>query len=135
MEEIMNTNIKAIGALRPRVVLGRTVQKKDLVRFIARSTGLNLGDIAQVLAELHDAVIFYNLDGRSVKLDGLGTYYPQIKLDGTFSVGHRPDVELKKELNYPGNFKGEIVNRENIGKTYEELVSLYNEINPDEPVE
>ena len=131
----MNARIKAIGALRPRVVLGRTVQKKDLVRFIARSTGLNLGDIAQVLAELHDAVVFYTQDGRSVKLEGLGTYYPQLKLNGTFSVGHRPDVELKKALNIPGNYNGEIVNRDNIGKTTEELVSLWNELHPDEPIE
>jgi hypothetical protein len=42
---------------------------------------------------------------------------------------------LKKTLNIPGNYNGEIVNRENIGKTFEELVSLWNELHPDEPIE
>ena len=114
--------------------LGRTARKRDLVRFIARSTGLNEGGIAQVLAHLRDAVIFYPLDGRAVQLDGLGTYYPQIRLNGKLKVGHRADRELKAELNKAGNFQGEIINKDNIGKTSEELVVQWNETHPDDMI-
>jgi nucleoid DNA-binding protein len=130
----MSDQIKAIGAYRPRIVLGRTARKKDIVRFIARSTGLNEGDIAQVLAHLRDAVIFYTLDGRAVQLDGLGTYYPKIRLDGRYSVGHRADRELKAELNKSGNFQGEIVNKDNIGKTAAELVIIWNDEHPEDTI-
>ena len=58
-------------------------------------------------------MISFNLQGQPVQLEGLGTYTPTIDLDGTVGVGHRADMEIKKHLNIPGEFKGEIENREN----------------------
>jgi len=58
-------------------------------------------------------LISFNLQGQPVQLEGLGTYTPTIDLDGTVGVGHRADMEIKKHLNIPGEFKGEIENREN----------------------
>jgi hypothetical protein len=39
-----------------------------------------------------------------------------------------------KFINAPGAFKGEIQNRENIGKTTAELVALWNADHPNDPV-
>lgn len=63
---------------------------------------LDEGDVRQVLLELRDAVVFFNLRGQPVKLKGLGAYTPTIKLDG---------------------------------KTSDELVAMWNEEYPEDPVE
>ena len=130
----MATKIQAINAYRPRVKLGRRAETDELVTFIARSTGLNERGVRQVLLELRDAAIFFNQQGRGIQLEGLGTYSPSIDLAGTIKVSHRADTALKNALNAQGSFKGEIINRANIGKTGDELVAMWNTDNPDDPV-
>ncbi len=128
----MASRIKAINAYRPRIVLGKRVEMEEMVSFIARSTGLNESGVRQVLLELRDAIVFFAAAGRPVKLEGLGTYTPSIDLDGTVKVGHRADSTLKARLN--AEFHGEIERRENIGKSGDELVALWNAEHPDDPV-
>ncbi len=130
----MASKIKAINAYCPRLELGKTAQLDELVRYLAGRTGLNEGEIRMVMIELRDAIVFFNRTGRSVKLEGLGTYAPKIDLDGVFGVSHRLDNRIKNELNAPGVFSGTIVNRENMGKTSAELVALWNEEHPEDPV-
>lgn len=131
----MADRIKAINALRPRLKLGPTVQFSELTALISSRTGLTSGQVHAVLLELRDTVAFYHLTGRGVKLDGLGTYLPNLGLDGTFNVEHRLDRRLKASLNEPDVFVGRIQNRRRIGKTAAELVALWNELHPDDPVE
>jgi nucleoid DNA-binding protein len=130
----MASRIRAINAYRPRVDLGKRAGMDDLVDLISARTGLNEGDVRQVLLELRDVVLFFNLRGQPVKLEGLGTYTPSIQLDGTFKVGHRADMDLKNGLNVPGEFRGDILNRENVGKTSDELVEMWNTEHPDDQV-
>ncbi len=61
-------------------------------------------------------------------------HVPGIELDGTMTVHHRADRYLVNELNKPGAFRGHIVYRENIGKSGDELVVLYNELHPEDPI-
>ena len=131
----MTEKIKAIGRLRPRVIPGQTVQSDELVRYMSQRTGLNSGEIALVLHELSDAVVFFNLAGRAVRLDRLGTYFPAIRLNGQLKAGHRLAPFIRKTLNNPGQFTGQIANKHNIGKTVEELVDLWDQENPEDPVE
>lgn len=131
----MANRIKAINAYRPRIDLGKRIGMHDLVIYIADRTGLNEGEIQQVLLEMRDAVAFFTLRGQPVKLDGLGTYTPTIDLQGTFGIGHRADTSLKNRLNTPGAFQGTILNRENIGKTSAELINRWNAEHPNDPVE
>lgn len=44
-----------------------------------------------MLAEIYDAIVFFNRSGYGVKLEGLGTYLPNIRLNGTLDVQHRLD--------------------------------------------
>jgi len=128
----MASKIAAISTYRPKIALGKRVGTDDLVTFIARSTGLNESGVRQVLLELRDATLFYNLRGTPVYLEGLGTYTPKVGLDGTLGVGHRADNRLKNGLNTPGKFSGTIQNRENIGKSSDDLAALWNEAHPDD---
>ena len=130
----MANRIKAINAYMPNVKLGQRAELSDLVEFIARSTGLNEGSIRQVLTELRDAVVFFNLRGQPVQLEGLGTYTPTVDLGGEIGVGHRADTHIKGKLNVSGAFKGEIECRENIGKSGDDLVAKWNADHPDDPV-
>jgi hypothetical protein len=130
----MASRIKAIGAYRPRIEQGNTVQKAELIRALSRATGLVEGSIDMVIKELRDQIIEFNRAGRAVKVDGLGTYSPNISLDGTLDLQYRADTAFSNGLNIPGIFTGTIINRENIGKTGEELVNKWNTDYPDDQV-
>lgn len=130
----MAHKIKAINAYRPRVEQGNTVQKPELIRALSRATSLVEGSVDQTMKELRDQLIEYCRSGRAVKVEGLGTWTPTIGLDGTLDIQYRPDAAFSYGLNVPGVFTGKIINRENIGKTGEELVAKWNEANPQDPV-
>jgi hypothetical protein len=130
----MAPRIKAVSAYRPRIEQGNTVQKPELVRALSRSTGLVEGTIELAIKELRDQIIEFNRSGRAVKVEGLGTFSPSIDLDGKFAISYRPDPFLNYGLNIPGIFSGTIVNREHIGKTSDDLVSLWNEKYPEDPI-
>jgi len=126
----MATKIQAISTYRPRVEQGNTVQKAELVRAVARATNLNEGTVDSVIKELRDLIIQFNREGRAVKVEGLGTYTPNIGLDGVFDLQYRADTALNIGLNEPQTFTGTITNREYIGKTTAELVAKWNEDHP-----
>ena len=130
----MASRIKAIGALRPRIQLGKTVQKAELVRSLARATSLNEGSVDLVIKELRDQIIEYHRTGRAVKIEGLGTWTPNMALDGALDVQYRADGAIISGLNTAGLFTGDVVNRENIGKSGDELTTLWNEQHPEDPV-
>jgi len=69
----MASKIKAIGAYRPRIELGNTVQKPELIRAVSRATGLVEGSLDQSIKELRDQIIEITRAGRSIKVEGLGT--------------------------------------------------------------
>ena len=130
----MAHKIKAINAYRPRVEQGNTVQKPELIRALSRSTSLVEGSVDQTMKELRDHLIEYCRSGRAVKVEGLGTWTPTIGLDGTFDIQYRADPAFGYGLNVPGIFSGTILNRENIGKSGDDLVAKWNEANPQDLV-
>ena len=128
----MAQEINAITKYGPRVKQFSTVTMDRLVTYIAGRSGLNEGTISNVLIELREALLFFSLSGEAVKLDGLGTFSPKIGLDGTIRVAHLPDKWLKNRLNDSNQFKGGLINKENIGKKMEDLVDLWNQEHPDD---
>ena len=130
----MATRIKAINALRPHIELDKTVQKGELVEYLASRTGQNEGAVDLGIKELRDAIVFFNRAGRSVKVDGLGTWTPNIGLDGALDVQYRADTFLNNRLNDAGTFTGNVNNHENVGKEANELVKKWNTDHPDDPV-
>ena len=130
----MAPRIKAVNAYRPRIEQGNTVQKPELVRALSRATGLVEGSIDQTIKELRDQIIEFCRAGRAVKVEGLGTFTPSMDLDGNLSISFRPDNAFGNGLNVPGIFTGTVINRENIGKTTEELVLKWNTEHPEDQV-
>ena len=130
----MASRILAIQANRPRIQLGRTVQTDQLVDYMASRTGLNTGEVLLVAYELHDALEYYLSLGQPVKLDGVGTFTPDLRSDGTFIVHYRPDADLKRKLNAREAFHGRLLNRKNLGKSAAQLAAQWNAQHPDDPV-
>ena len=130
----MAHRIQAINAYRPRINQGNTVQKPELVRELSHATSLVEGAISLTLTELKFRLIGYLRAGRAVKVEGLGTWTPNIALDGTISIQYRPDMHISYELNQPGVFTGTIINRDTIGMTCEDLVGRWNAAYPDDQV-
>ena len=131
----MASRIQAINTYRPKLKRGCTVGFDELVAYLTGHSGVTEGQIIRVLYLLADAVVFYGQVGRGVRLPGLGTYLPNLRPDGTWNVEHRQDRELKNRLNRESHFSGTVLNKENLGKSPDELVALWNQIHPEDPVE
>ena len=130
----MAPRIKAVNAYRPRIEQGTTVQKPELLRAVSRATSLVEGSVDLVTKEMRDQIILFCSAGRAVKVEGFGTFAPSIDLNGNVSISFRPDPSFAFNLNMPGSFSGRIINRENIGKTSDELIVLWNNQNPGDQV-
>lgn len=130
----MANRINAIKALMPQIELNKTVQVDELASYINRGTNLNPSQIKFVLDELNNALLFFTCSGQPVKLDGIGTFTPGIRLNGEFTINVRVDRELINGLNNPEAFKGRISNRHNIGKSSDELVEGWNHDHPGDQV-
>ena len=112
----------------PRIDYGKTVETDSLVEFLSGRTTLHESVIRHVVLELREALRFFTVEGRAVRIEGLGIFKPTIDLAGTISMNYRPDPHLQSDIN--SRFRGEIVNRHNIGKTNTELTLLWNESYP-----
>jgi hypothetical protein len=126
--------VKAIFAYTPRVKLGKMVEMEELVHFISGRSPLTEGTVANALAELRDAVVFFAMAGRPVRVKGLGIFAPRIDLNGVLGINQKPDKWLKHQLNLEGEFTGEIVNRDMIGKTSDDLLARWNQEHPEDPI-
>ena len=130
----MAPKIKAVNAYRPRIEQGNTVQKPEFIRAVSRATSLVEGSVDLVIKELRDQIIEFCRAGRAVKVDALGTFSPSIDLEGNLAISFRPNPAFGANLNLPGVFSGTIIHRENIGRTSEELVNMWNRDYPDDKV-
>lgn len=130
----MASRISALNHYRPQLEYGETADWHEVAEYIATHTGLGKADIIRVLLELQRSIIYFLLRGRGVKLEGLGTYLPNINYRGVFDVAYRLDRSLKKALNVPGNFRGRLRNKKNIGKQAGEIFALWDQEHPEDPV-
>jgi len=130
----MSYRIKAVAEYRPRIASSRPCEMPELARYLADRTGLHVTQVRYVLGELQAGIMNFSRSGRAVRLEGLGTFTPSIDLDGKITINHRADTQLINQLNTPGVFEGEIVHRENIGKRADDLMELWNEEHPTDPL-
>jgi len=131
----MASRIAVIRRYRPEIKLMRTLQTPHVVEFIARETGLNEGEIRFVVYELRDTILIAAQRGQPVKMEGLGTFTPTLRMDGSLGMLFRADARLLDQLNDETKFSGKIINKANIGKSTDELVALWNEEHPENPAE
>ena len=122
----MANQIQAIGAFRPRIDMGITVQKPDLLRAVSRASNLTEGMVDLVIKELRDNIIEICRSGRAVKVEELGIFSPSIDLEGNLTISYRAATSFATALNIPGIFSGNVINSENIGKSTADLIYQWN---------
>lgn len=131
----MPKEVKAIYAYTPRVKLDRVVGIEDIGSFIAGRSTFNEGMVMNMLMELQAALAHYANMGHPVRLNGVGLFSPRINKNGELGMNFKIDKHLKGKMNLSGEFKGEIVNNDMIGKSVEDMINLWNLEHPDEPIE
>ncbi len=131
----MVERINAIKAYTPRIKLYNRAEIDKVCKYISGQSSLNAGEIKNVLFQLHDAILSFVRRGQPVKIDDIGTFTPTIHIDGSLHLNVRVGRELIRKLNEPGFITADIINKNNIGTTADDLVSQWNENHPDAPVE
>ena len=131
----MAKKITAIRKYRPEIKRMPPLQTRQMVENLAQRTSLNEGSIRHVVYELRDEILRAHRIGQAVKIEGLGTFTPTIRLDGSLDILFRPDPDMLKRLNNRTKFHAKILNKANFGKSAEELVAQWNVEHPDDLVE
>ena len=131
----MTKKITAIRRYRPEIKRMPTLQTRHMVENLARRTSLNEGSIRHVVYELRDEILRAHRTGQAVKIEGLGTFTPTVRLDGGLDILFRPDPDMLRQLNDRTKFYAKILNKANIGKSAEELVVQWNEEHPEDLVD
>ena len=129
----MASKIKAINAYRPRISLGDAATEDRYMELITQRTTLSAGVVKNVQESEVETLIGLLLDGRPVHT-GIAIYTPSIDLDGDLEVKVKVDKRVLRALNAAGAFRGHLINAENIGKTSDDLVAMWNEAHPEDPV-
>jgi hypothetical protein len=127
----MARRIQAITAYRPRIVQGKAISEKRYMGALTQRSTLSPGVVRNVQECEVEALTNFLLEGRPVHT-GVAIYSLDISLDGKYEVHVRPDRRIAQAVNVKGAFQGTIANAENIGKTSDELVEMWNEDHPND---
>ena len=129
----MAPRIKAFSSYGPKIDLGKPAEPHRFLEMITQRTTLSSGVVRNVQESEVETLIGFLREGRAVHT-GVAIFTPSIDLEGNISVKVRVDKRIHSALNAPDAFAGTINNRENIGKSSDELVALWNEANPQDQV-
>jgi nucleoid DNA-binding protein len=131
----MATLIQAVTAFRPRVVSKGTIGLDILSLRLTHGSLVKRSIASMVLEDLLEQIRNALLEGNTVNLPGVGRFGVSIGTDGRLRANIRVAAELRNALATPGAFKGDILRRDNIGLSTAEIVALWDEEHPEDPVE
>ncbi len=126
--------IAALKSLGPQLVYGRTIELEELAEWTANRSGLTAEEVERVLKAVRSAVVHYCRGGAAVRLPGMGRIRPTMDRQGRVRTRIVPDPELDRALGNRGAYRGEILNRANMGLSDEELKLLWDAEHPDDPL-
>lgn len=113
-----------VNPLLPRIILNKPLPLSELIEYIKDRSNLNKGEVLGILSHLEDDLVFFLNEGYPMRLPGIGSFTPTIRLDGHINIKFRPEKELLNSLNAKGAFTGTIKNKKNVGKSIDELKQL-----------
>jgi hypothetical protein len=131
----MARKITAIRRYRPEIERMPTRQTQEIIEEMCRSTTLSRGVIRNVVAQLQEALMDNFHEGRAAKIEGLGTFTPTIRMDGSLDVLFRPEPDMLRQLNDRTQFNAKIINKASLGKSADDLIARWNAEHPEDPVE
>jgi hypothetical protein len=125
--------IRAWAVLGPRLEPATPMDSEELIENLIAATNQSRGSILALLSELDDQIETALKSGRIVRLPNNTHYRPIGKRDGSIDINVRVNPELSKRVNF--GFRGKWINSANIGKTQDEIITLWNTAYPDDPIE
>ena len=129
----MANKIKAWTKFGPRLKTKDPMDPEEIIENIVKVTNQSRGSVLAVISEL-DVQLENGLKaGRVVQLPNGTHFRPVGKKDGTVDIQVRINPAIDKNVN--ANFKGKWRNAENIGKSEAEIIILWNEAYPEDPIE
>lgn len=126
--------LDAMRSYGPALKLSITAQMDDVANLMAVRTGFNKNEVAMVLQELQEVILYFNRLGMPVKLPGVGTFAPSVDRAGHYRIHLRVDAALKKGINIPDTYKGRIHNKQNIGLSNAGYKELWDAEHPNDPL-
>ena len=77
------------------ITVGKPIDTKKIAQRLAQISTVSYADVVAVLAELPGVMADYMAQGKSVRLDGLGTYRYALDTDG---VADKADFDFQKQV-------------------------------------
>jgi len=122
-------------AYAPELDLGDPVPLEEALAFLKEKSTLEPETIQAVLNSLAELAHWYLLRGRPVPLPGIGHLTPTVDMDGVFGAAIQTDPILSQKLGGPGDYRGGINRRENIGVPPRRLAQMWNSSHPDDRID
>ena len=126
----MAKKIEAWVEFGPKIDLGQPMTAEEIIENIIQATNQTRGSVKAILDELDVQTENGLRSGRIVQYPNGTHFTPTGRKDGKIVVHVRTNPRILSNLN--ANFRGEWRNGENIGKTEDEIVALWNEAHPDD---
>jgi hypothetical protein len=121
--------IQAIAAYGPKIDLMAAVDPERFIGSLILRSTLSKGVVLSVQESEVEMLINLLIEGRPVHT-GFAIFTPAMDLQGNIKVNVKVDKRIITALNRPGAFKGMVRNKENIGKTPQDLAAQWNEDHP-----
>lgn len=129
----MAKKIQAWGEFGPRIEHGAVMTQQEIIENVRNATNQSRGSVLAVLAELDVQLEGGLKAGRIVRLPN-GTHYEPIgKKDGSIDIHVRVNPAVTKRVNT--EFRGTWINGENFGISEAEIIAIWNEKYPADPIE
>ena len=126
--------IQAFSKYCPKIDLMEAADPRRYMELITQRTTLSAGVVKNVQESEVETLIGLLREGRPVHT-GVAIFRPTIDAQGNLSISVRVDKRITAALNVPGAFAGKINNNGNVGKSTQEFVGMWNEDNPDDPID
>ena len=127
--------IEAVNRYRPRVTNAPTIDIDFLAERLAVGTLITRPLARMVLEELGREVAGLLRTGHKVRLPGIGTLAPHVRLGGRMHPAIRFDPVLRASLSTVDDFLGGVQHRESVGLDLAALKVRWDEEHPDDPLE
>jgi hypothetical protein len=129
----MAHKVQAFAAYGPRLKPADPMSAEEFTERLILGTNQTRGSLQAVLFEMEAISEIALKEGRIVKLPNGMHLRPVMKRDGRIEIRVSVSRELTRRVN--GGFRGEIINKGNIGKSEQEIDALWAANHPDDPLE
>lgn len=132
----MAQKLTVLNELRPRITSQDNVDLEGMASRVAKNTTYNPEEIFSILRLFTNEANSALQAGETVKIDGLVSLTPNMKVGGEVDLVLRGDRGAIAGLNNPLLWTADkVANHANLSKTTEELIALWNSTHPTDPVE